>query len=429
MSLAAPVHRRARLIERLKRVALHLAFVIVSTPVCASPVVELRFWTMQLSPFHDEFVRGVIRDFEAGHANIRVKWVDVPWSDMEKKVLTSIAAGTAPDLVNLNPQFATRLAEFGALADPERFLSTAERERYLPAAWSANRMDGKTFALPWYLTTNIVLYNTRIFASAGQRVPTTSGELVAVARALKTGGGPYAYFPALDGSAALEALVGAGAALLDARHCAPGFVNASGEAVLDTYRRLYQDRLIPRNVLTDGHRKSVEMFLAGQVAMITTGTQFLDTVRNGNPALYATLEVAPAWRAPDVPPNIAAMNVAVLTASRHQAAAFRFAVFLTNAENQLRLARRVPVLPSAKASYDDAFFTTPSGDALKDRARALAVTQVKEGAVLVPPVRHYNKLKQSYARNLQAVMLGRQDVKTGLAKIDHEWRAALGCGA
>jgi putative chitobiose transport system substrate-binding protein len=384
---------------------------------------------MQLSPFHDEFVLGVIRDFESRNANIRVKWVDVPWSDMEKKVLTSLAAKTAPDVVNLNPQFAAKLAEFGALAEPERHLSAAEQDQYLPAAWAANRMDGKTFALPWYLTTNIVLYNTRIFASAGQRVPANSAELVAVARALKTSGGPYAYFPALDGSAALEALVGAGATLLDTAHCAPGFVNADGEAVLETYRRLYQDRLIPRNVLTDGHRKSVEMFLAGQVAMITTGTQFLDTVKNGNPGLYATIDVAPAWRSPDVPPNIAAMNVAVLKASRQTDAAFRFAVFLTNAENQLRLAKRVPVLPSAKASYADAFFATPSGDALKDRARALAVAQVKEGAVLVPPVRHYNKLKQSYARNLQAVMLDRQDVKTGLAKIDHEWRAALGCGA
>ncbi|MFN8985028.1 MAG: hypothetical protein ACK5VR_01765, partial [Burkholderiales bacterium] len=40
--------------------------------------VEVQFWTMQLSPFHDAYIRGVISSFEKQNPDVRVKWVDVP---------------------------------------------------------------------------------------------------------------------------------------------------------------------------------------------------------------------------------------------------------------------------------------------------------------------------------------------------------------
>ena len=48
------------------------------TPMTPAPRL-LRFWTMQLSPFHDAYVQGLILRFEAQHPGVRVQWVDVPW--------------------------------------------------------------------------------------------------------------------------------------------------------------------------------------------------------------------------------------------------------------------------------------------------------------------------------------------------------------
>lgn len=121
------------------------------------------------------------------------------------------------------------------------------------------------------------------------------------------------------------------------------------------------------------------------------------------------------------------MNIAVMQSSANKEAAFAFAAFLTNTENQTAFAKRVPILPSTRASYDDVFFSKSSGDALLDRARAISVAQVKEGRVLVPPMRRYSKFRSDYARNLQAVMLGRKDIPTAFADIDRVWRDLLGC--
>jgi putative chitobiose transport system substrate-binding protein len=411
--------------------------------------VRVGFWTMQLSPFHDAYIKGVIKAFEAQHPNVRVDWVDVPWSEMEKKTLTAVAASSparpAPDVVNLNPQFASKLAEFGALADPERYLKPETINAFLPAVWNANRLDGKAFAMPWYLTTSVVLVNRQILAAARVSVPKTYESLLPAAREIRRNTGKFAYFPALDGAIPLETLVGMGAPLLSGDGCSAGFTNASGERVFALHRDLYRDGLVPRNVVTEGHRKAVEMFLSGQVAMISSGMQFLQSIRINNPGIYAHVDVLPQWSAPEpggtagaagaaggagahaAAPNIAMMNIAVMQSSANKEAAFAFAAFLTNTENQTAFAKRVPILPSTRASYDDAFFSKSSGDALLDRARAISVAQVKEGRVLVPPMRRYSKFRSDYARNLQAVMLGRKDIPTAFADIDRVWRDLLGC--
>ncbi len=414
---------------------------LISFAQSATAKEQVEFWTMQLSPFHDEYINGVIATFERENPEITIKWVDVPWAEMEKKTLASLTSASAknppPDVVNLNPQFASKLAEFGALANPEEYLSKHEVASYLPAAWVSNKLDGKSFAIPWYLTTNILLYNKATLAQAGVAVPTTHAELLTAARKIRQSSGGYAYFPALDGSTPLENLVAMGGKIVSADGCRAGFINASGRNILGYYRELYQDNLVPKNVVTEGHRKSVEMFLSGQVAMITTGMQFMQTIKKNNPAFYANVGVAPqigyslaqpnVATSPTATPNIAAMNIAVLTLSARKHSAFKFAQFITNAANQAAFSKRVPILPSTTASYQDPFFSEQGEDALLNLARDLSVKQVLVGEVLVPPMRKYNKFRSTYARNLQAVMLNRKSVDVALQELDKDWMQLLGC--
>jgi putative chitobiose transport system substrate-binding protein len=260
-------------------------------------------------------------------------------------------------------------------------------------------------------------------------VPATHEALITTAKKIRAATGNYAYFPAIDGSTPLETLVSMGATMVSADGCRAGFIDANGARVLNFYRALYQDELVPKNVVTEGHRKSVEMFLSGQIAMVTTGMQFMQFIKNSNPGFYEKIGVAPQLGAADKnsPPNIAAMNVAVLQKSAHPEAAFRFAQYLTNAANQTDFAKRVPILPSSVASYRDPFFTKKTDDALLNEARDLSVQQILTGKVLVPPIRKYSKFKSDYARNLQAVMLNRKTVDIALRDMDNTWRDLLNC--
>ena len=80
----------------------------------ASGKTEVEFWTMQLSPKFDDYFDALITEFETANPDIAVNWVDVPWADMETKILAAVSANNAPDVVNLNPNFASQLATQGA---------------------------------------------------------------------------------------------------------------------------------------------------------------------------------------------------------------------------------------------------------------------------------------------------------------------------
>jgi putative chitobiose transport system substrate-binding protein len=391
---------------------------------------QLVFWTMQLSPFFDDYVLGLISRFEAANPGVRIKWVDVPWGEMERKALASMAAGTAPDVLNLNPQFAARLAELGALADPREHLSPAQIAAYLPPAWAANQLGGKPFAVPWYLSTTVTLYHRGLLQRAGVPVPVTFEDLATAAQAVQQRTGVYAWFPAMDGAAPLEMLVAMQGALLSPDGCKPAFDSPQGVAAFTLLRDLYRNKQVPPTVLTEGHRSAVTQFLSGQVAMVSTGMQFMGQVKKNNPELYAQIGVAPqvtGFMGSASVPNIAAMNLAVPTRSANPKLAFAFAAFVTNSENQLLLVRRVPLLPSTRASYADPLFTQSSGDALLDQARAISVRQVQSGMVHVPPLPHYNKLRTSFVRQIQSAMAGKTDPAVAVANISRTWQPLLGC--
>ena len=72
------------------------------------------FWTLQLSGYSDYFNK-IIADFEKDNPEIKIKWIDVPYSEGEKRTLASIMGNNPPDLINLNPDFSVMLAQIGAL--------------------------------------------------------------------------------------------------------------------------------------------------------------------------------------------------------------------------------------------------------------------------------------------------------------------------
>ena len=84
---------------------------------------EVIVWTLQMSDFSD-YMNGVIKDFERENPGIKIKWIDVPFSEGEKRTLASVLSDNPPDLINLNPDFTATLAQKGALAEIDRSKTT-----------------------------------------------------------------------------------------------------------------------------------------------------------------------------------------------------------------------------------------------------------------------------------------------------------------
>ena len=92
-----------------------LVFALLSAGLASAQTLEM--WTLALSPTFDDYINGVIADFEAEHDGVTVNWIDLPDGGFPDRFFASIAAGTAPDVVNLNTSRMLQAQAQGALVN------------------------------------------------------------------------------------------------------------------------------------------------------------------------------------------------------------------------------------------------------------------------------------------------------------------------
>ena len=130
-----------------------------------SDKTEVVFWTLQMSNFSD-YINGIISEYETTHPNIKIKWIDVPFSEGEKRTLASILSNNPPDLVNLNPDFSSILAQKGALEYiPEEKLTEFNKDIV-----DSLKYNGKLFAISWYATSAVTIYNKSLFKKSDRAI-------------------------------------------------------------------------------------------------------------------------------------------------------------------------------------------------------------------------------------------------------------------
>ncbi|WP_421655471.1 ABC transporter substrate-binding protein [Leptothermofonsia sp. ETS-13] len=391
----------------------------------ASGNSEVEFWTMQLQPQFTDYFNQLIATFEKENPSIKVRWVDVPWADMERKILTAVSAKTAPDVVNLNPNFASQLAERNAWLELDSKTTPEQRQQYLPNIWKASTLNGKSFGIPWYLTTRVAIYNTNLFKQAGiNNPPATYAELAQTARQLKEKTGKYAFFTTVvpeDSAELLESFVQMGVQLTDAEGKA-AFNTPQGKAAFQYWVDLYKNGLMPKEALTEGHRHAIDLYQRGDTAILASGAEFLNTIAKNAPTIAQASATAPQITGETGKKNVAVMNLVIPRDTDVPDAALKFALFVTNDNNQLAFAKAANVLPSTVKALQDPYFTTQPANATPvDRARVVSAQQMKDAEVLIPAMKDVKRLQKVVYDNLQAAMLGQKTVDQAVNDAAQEW--------
>ena len=398
---------------------------------------RLEFWTMQLKPNFTEYFVDLNNTFEQQEA-VELRWVDVAWSAMENKILTSISAKTAPDVVNLNPKFASQLATRNAWLDLEPVVAPEVKTTYLPKIWQASTIEvcqvsnctEQTFGLPWYLTTTITIYNQTLLDAAGiESPPQTYAELAQVAKTIKNKTGKYAFFISFvpnDSGDVLESFIKMGVNLLDESGRA-AFNTPEGRAAFQYWVDLYQQELLPPDVLTQGHRRGIELYQAGEIALLSSGAEFIDSITNNAPTVAEVSGVAPQITGETGKKNVAVMNLVIPRDSDKAEQALKYALFVTNTENQLAFARESNVLPSTTEAVEQYIkdIEQQPQTSLKERAKKISAAQLKDAEVLIPVTEDLHILQQAIYENLQAAMLNEKTVEQAVEDAAVEWNSQI----
>ena len=104
---------------------------------------------------------------------------------------------------------------------------------------------------------------------------------------------------------------------------------------------------MPREVVSQGQRRAIELFQSGDLALAATGAEFLRSIQTNAPGVAAVMEPHPPVTGADGTANVALMTLAVPRQSQRAQEAVDLALFLTNADQQARFAAEARVLPSS----------------------------------------------------------------------------------
>ena len=409
-------------------VGLVLAGVVscLKSPTSSTP--QLEFWTMQLQPKFNDYFKEAISKFEVANPGIKVNWVDVPWGAMQGKIQAAMGAKTAPDVVNLNPDFAIQLAAKDAWLELNPVLTKGENKEYIPSIWRAGTLDGKAFSFPWYLTTNVTIYNQELLTKAGvAKPPTTYQELAKAAKQIKDKTGKYAIFTTFvpeDSNDVLESLVQMGVQLVDKQGKA-AFNTPAGRAAFQYWVDLYKQGLLPKEALTQGHQQGIQLYQAGETAMLSAGAPFIDTIAKNAPQIAKVSAVAPQITGQTGKKGVAVMNLVIPRSTKMSEAAVKFALFITDASNQVAFAQASDTLPSnikAVAEYKTKLGSSNDKSALA-QGKLISAEQLSQSEILIPPLKNLNVLKKAIYENLQAAMLGEKTVEQAVTTAAADWDA------
>ena len=397
----------------------------------------IQFWTLDLAPKFNGYLNDVIASWEQQNPGYDVVWTDVPWGSVERKLLAAVFARTAPDVVNLNPLFAANLASKGGLQPLEPLLPEGAATTYLPRIWQAGQSaapDGQPqqFAIPWYLTARITLANTQILSEAGYSAPPrTWAEVPAYAEAVKRRTGRYALFVTVvpeDSAELLESLVQMGVTLLDGRQRA-AFNTPAGRRAFAFWSDLYRRGLLPREVVSQGYRRAIELYQSGELAQVGSGAEFLRSIQTNAPQVAAATRPYPPLTGANGAANVAVMTLAIPRQSKVAEPATRFALFLTDASNQARFAEQARVLPSSIGALQqveaalEAEQPASQPEQLVRQARLLSAQTLSSARVLVPASPGVKRLQAIVYTQLQRAMLDQVSSDAALAEAERQWNA------
>lgn len=368
---------------------------------------ELTFWTWYLSPTFDEYIQGTIERFQAAYPEVTVTWEDQ--TELPDKYRNALAAGNAPDVINLSSGWTPEFAEKDQLINMSQNLPQEVQDLYFPGLFHVVDVGGESYQVPWYQALTVLVYNKQILEQAGltaEDLPTDYDSLKEVCRTIKETTGSYCTAPnLLEGDAFLRTLAYNNTPILSEDGTTVMIDSPEGVATLQFWVDMLNEDLIPREILTLEHRTMIENFSAGQYAFMLTGPQLIRLVRDNNPGLYGFLGVAPPYAGASgkMPPS--SMSLAVTEATEYPQAATAFAVFMTNPQSQLEFAKIVPIYPATPDSYDDEFFTQP-GNAIEDSARPLAREVIGTQEQLVPTLPNQAEILDVLNTEAQRALVG-----------------------
>ncbi len=153
------------------------AVLAVNAMASAAEQVDLRFLSHTYKPWNDLLAKQA-REFERLHPNVKITYTTVEHADLNMKLMASLAAGTAPDIMGVFGPWMIDLVNNGWIAPAPSFVREDIRQNTVPVAGQSAEYNGKLYGYIQHIGIQAPIINPRMYREAGVDIPTTYDELL-----------------------------------------------------------------------------------------------------------------------------------------------------------------------------------------------------------------------------------------------------------
>lgn len=329
---------------------------------------KLTFWSIQLKPIYEKQLNKIIADFEKENPPYKIVWIDIPIQEAQKRTLASILSSTPPDLINLNPDFSVLLAQRNAL----HFFNEDDTKQYNQNLVNKLKYNNKIYALPFYATSPVTIYNKEIYDKCiNKNFIKTYDDLFEISPKLKACSNIAPFASSINENDTLAKILN--------KYDVYSFDNQNDidttEKLFSNFNKMYKNNELPKDILASNHREIIEKYMSNQTLIIVAGSNFINMIKQNAPDIYKKSALSNQLTGSNKKYDVSLMNLIIPKKAKHKDLALKFALMLTNEENQLELAKITNVLPANKYALENKYFKNCSSD-LYEQSRCISAKQL-----------------------------------------------------
>ncbi|UJP10516.1 extracellular solute-binding protein [Microbacterium sp. KUDC0406] len=350
--------------------------------------------------------------FKKDNPDVTIKMTQVPDTEFISKMTAAITAGTVPDLIYaFTESQSALLATDGFDPVPDGLVKADD---FFPAIWDNSVIDDIAYGVPWYAYADMTIYRKDLAKKAGVEAPTDWDSLRTFGEKLKASGVEYplALYVNYDSYTARQLLT-------FAKQNDGGFISDDQKTwtinspenveALEYWSGLIKDGLAS----PDGPAflDTVSWSTTGKnAAIIDGGPWFIGWFDDANGKGWADenldLAVAPVGPDGDEATTVGGGSWFVPQDSENKDAAWKFARFMSQPENQVQWYQIFHNMPALKAAWDD---PAMQGDRVLDTVKAGLETGVN-----LPKVSTWTQVGDVIGQQIEKVVRGGISAKDAL---------------
>ncbi|UCZ52823.1 sugar ABC transporter substrate-binding protein [Bacillus shivajii] len=367
---------------------------------------EIRVWAMGEE---GTLLPELAEKFEAENPDISVNVQAIPWGQAHERLLTAVASGEGPDVLQLGTSWVPEFGDVGMMLDLSPYLDEYpefNKENYFDGAAESMEYNDELVGIPWYVDTRVLYYRTDLLAEVGyDEAPATWEELKDAATKLADRGEDYYGFD-IDQNDQFVPFMFAwqnGSDFIDENgntdFTSPEFVEA-----MEFHHSFFAEGVTP----TSGQLEIVQSFSSGVQPMFQSGPWMVNILNNEAPEIEGDWAVATLPAKETNTSFIGGSNLTVFHNTEMVEESLEFISFLVDEQTQLEWYEISNTLPSNVDAWNDPVLE-------EDEMLSVFGEQLEETKAS-PQLPEWEAIAQEMIRSMERVNVGGEDLHEELDK-------------